>query len=832
MTQKHSVFKRFFVVTTTYILLLSTLPNHSVIAAINEAFTYQGKIVNTDGTNLDSGDAGCISTGGADTCDFRVSLYTAVTGGTLIWQETKSDVELYDNDGIFNLTLDCSGTFSSCNQNGGPDFTSGDLFIQVEFDTSGNGDFAEGETFNPRRELTSTPYAFNAKTADNAQSLDGLDSGAFLRADTDSSVASTATLSIDGTIDVNGDVVISDEALVFDGSNTEFTLAGNLSINTNDLVVEKSSGYVGVGTTSPSVELEVVGNFLLSANADIEGYATIGSGSALNANSGLIIDYDTTYTALGQQLLVKGAITAATGTNAYGVLIDPDGITIPTGTSTLAASLYIDEPVITETGTLTNAATVYISSAATEADNNFALWVDSGYVQIDDNLGVLSDTFIGGNNALTAGIILDNSGSAVFNEQNNDSDFRVDGSGPDTEGALFVDASSGRVGINTTAPSAYLDLPAGTQAQASLRIRSGTEPSVPNEGDIFANGSTIYYNSSTGWVDLAGASALQDAYTEGSTIDVNSTALVFDLVSANFDIKVGEGTDTGDFRIWDGASNWFFLDENTSAISLGNSNASTGLSLTSGTNWSLNSTGAISGLTTISSSGDWTWGATTPTITINNGETFKVADSTDSFAINTTDSALSYSDGSNSVTFDLDSGPAFVGTARPTKTITLSPEYTGAVLTPFYGAGTDTNISGTMTSDAETTPASNIRSYYSWERNAATQHYYTVAVRVTLPQDFAAWTASNAIVVSYVTENATDTNSDVDVRVYLEGSGTVDASDLDNASVTWTTASFGSSDLDLWNAAGETGVIYLRLGSQSGNFARVGDIKLSYLASF
>jgi len=190
------------------------------------------------------------------------------------------------------------------------------------------------------------------------------------------------------------------------------------------------------------------------------------------------------------------------------------------------------------------------------------------------------------------------------------------------------------------------------------------------------------------------------------------------------------------------------------------------------------------------------------------------------------------SDGSNSFTFDVDTGPSYAGTARPTKIMTLSPEYQGAVLTDFYGAGTDSSTTGTMTSDAETVPASNIRSYYSWERNASGQHFYTVAIRVTLPEDFSAWTTSNAAVINYITESATSTDSDVDVRIYLEGNGTVDASSTDNTSVTWTTVSFGSSDLDLWNAAGETAVIYLRLGSASGNFARVGDIELSYLASY
>jgi hypothetical protein len=645
---------------------------------------------------------------------------------------------------------------------------------------------------------------------------------------------------MNGNIDIDGDIVISDTGLVFDGSGTDFSVAGDLSINTNDLFVRKSDGYTGIGTTNPQSELDVNGSFRTTGNADIEGYSSIGNGSALSADSGLTVDYDATYTGVGQQLFLGGSVTGASGTNLYGARIEPEGMAIPVGTTTLAASLYINEPVITETGTLTNSATLYIAGAATEADNNFALWVDSGAVQIDEDLTVsnnitaLNNIFIGGTDANSSDIYLGNDGQIIVNGQNLNSDFRIDGSGPSHESMFFADADTGYIGIDTSAPTAYLDLPASNTEAASARIRTGTPPSSPSEGDVYADGTDVYYRSYSGWIDLTQGINLQESYEGGNSINVNSTegALTFDLVSANFDIKVGEGAGTGDFRVWDGANNWLFLDEDLSAIEVGNTDASTALSLSSGGTWSISSGGAIAGVSTLSSSGDWTWTATTPTITINSGEIFTISDGGDSFAINTTDSSFSFSDGSNSFIFDADSGPSYTGTARPTKSITLSPEYPGAVLTAFYGGGTDTSVSGTMISDAETTPASNIRSYYSWERNASGQHFYTVAVRVTLPEDFSAWTTADAVTVSYITESATDTDSDVDVRIYLEGNGTVDASATNLASVTWTSTSFGSSDLDLWNSSGETAVIYLRLGSQGGNYARVGDIVLNYLASY
>ena len=251
--------------------------------------------------------------------------------------------------------------------------------------------------------------------------------------------------------------------------------------------------------------------------------------------------------------------------------------------------------------------------------------------------------------------------------------------------------------------------------------------------------------------------------------------------------------------------------------------------------------GAVAGVTTLSSSGDWTWTATTPSININSTEVFTISDGTDTFTVDTSGSLMSFSDGTNSFTFDVDSGPSYAGTARPAKTVTLSPEYAGAVLSSFYGAGTDSNINGTMTSDAETTAADSLRTYYEWERAGGTQHFHTVAVRVTLPADFSAWATSNAFQVDFETESTTTTNSDLDVRIYLESDATTAvASSTDNASAsanTWETITIDDSTLDdggapEWDAAGETAIIYLRMGSQSANHVRIGDITLNYLAQF
>jgi len=56
--------------------------------------------------------------------------------------------------------------------------------------------------------------------------------------------------------------------------------------------------------------------------------------------------------------------------------------------------------------------------------------------------------------------------------------------------ALMIDPS-GYVGIGQSGPTALADFAAATTARASLRLRSGTAPTSPNDGDIWYDGTNI-----------------------------------------------------------------------------------------------------------------------------------------------------------------------------------------------------------------------------------------------------------------------------------------------------------------------------------------------------
>jgi len=186
----------------------------------------------------------------------------------------------------------------------------------------------------------------------------------------------------------------------------------------------------------------------------------------------------------------------------------------------------------------------------------------------------------------------------------------------------------------------------------------------------------------------------------------------------------------------------------------------------------------------------------------------------------------------NTFTFSTSSGPTYSGTARISKTVTLQPEYPGASLSVDDG----TNNTGAMTSDVDT---SNWRNYYEWSSSEAALNDYSVIVRFTLPADFSAWEASNAILIRYITEAVGTADNAVSARINNEDDtpGTPVVTKSDVASTSWAVITIDDSEIDDggapdWDLAGERAAIRIKLKSRNNNYARVGDIVLNYLAKF
>ena len=68
----------------------------------------------------------------------------------------------------------------------------------------------------------------------------------------------------------------------------------------------------------------------------------------------------------------------------------------------------------------------------------------------------------------------------------------ADSAGSNATPALVI-KNDRKIGLSTLSPTAMLDIPASTTGRASLRIRSGTAPTSPNDGDFWYDGSNLKF---------------------------------------------------------------------------------------------------------------------------------------------------------------------------------------------------------------------------------------------------------------------------------------------------------------------------------------------------
>ncbi len=196
--------------------------------------------------------------------------------------------------------------------------------------------------------------------------------------------------------------------------------------------------------------------------------------------------------------------------------------------------------------------------------------------------------------------------------------------------------------------------------------------------------------------------------------------------------------------------------------------------------------------------------------------------------------------GGNTFTFDESSGPLYAGTARPTKKITLSPEYSGAVIT-----GDGANNIGTLTSDfcsnGNTNPpdintgvcttSGDLHNYYSWT-TATSGDDYDIWVSYQMPSDFDAFTASDTIkVYGWNTDNTVNA---VTVTLYDDNDAVCgSATDVATGTATWTqTALTGDETGCSAITAGDIITFRIQLDADASDYARVGEISFSYYAKF
>jgi len=217
------------------VLAVSTIPFADVRAAAPvNAISYQGRLLNSSGVPV------------ADTSlEFVFRLFDASSGGTCLWES--DDGVACDNPDETQTVAITEGLFS---ENIGSTIDPEGLSEAYPVDLSGVFEASsavylevqvDGEILTPRKQIVAAPYALNA------QSLDGLDSTAFLSATGD-----TAT----GDFDFTGTTLLGGSPLVFEGATSnEFETSFAITDPTADrtITVQNADGTLAFLTDIPSI---------------------------------------------------------------------------------------------------------------------------------------------------------------------------------------------------------------------------------------------------------------------------------------------------------------------------------------------------------------------------------------------------------------------------------------------------------------------------------------------------------------------------------------------------------------------------------------------------
>lgn len=335
---------------------------------INKAVSFQGKVVNTNGTNV--ADA---------TYTFRFRVYTGASGdatnscsaNTCMWEETKS---LATVNGIFQTNLGDTVALP-----GSVDFNSDNLYLAVVF----NGD----TEMTPRIRLTAVPYAFNA------DKLDGLDSSSFVQLSPGSPqtgfINVSGNITSGGTLQANALDTAAANAISVGATNaTAINIgktAGSGAVNLNGTVtakpgagfdsatafqIQNSGGYslLTVDTAGGRVGIST-GSNSLTYSLEVNGTAGIIGNLQFANGSTRVVDVAAATSGAGYNLSLRGGAAGTGNANGGNVVL-----TGGTGSGTGARGLVmLDTPAFTTITNTTCSANCTITQA--NIDNNSAVIV-------------------------------------------------------------------------------------------------------------------------------------------------------------------------------------------------------------------------------------------------------------------------------------------------------------------------------------------------------------------------------------------------------------------------------------------------------------------------
>ncbi len=351
------------------------------VASVPYLVNFQGRLTDNNGNIL---------TDGSYNIKFRI--FDASTSGTNLWEGDRvrgaSDHRITVTNGLFNIQFGDTGQ-------GDPALspslfntqTYANLYLEVELPTpatatcatNGCASFTEG-AMTPRQPLASAPYAFNSDT------LDGLDSGAFVQL----GASQTGTIHVSGTIQSDGSLQGATATLT--GTNS-LTLGSSSAVgqatfgdgaNSNVVILQSGATVPSTLTLTLPTNVGSSGDCLKdTTGAGVLGFGTCATGTLQSAYNNSTSPATITTGSATKNLVVQSG-TGFNSTGAFAVI--PDGTSTPTldvdtqnnrvgvGTATPAEALDVAGGVRVGSTSGTNSGTIRFSGGQFEGYDGSA-WV-------------------------------------------------------------------------------------------------------------------------------------------------------------------------------------------------------------------------------------------------------------------------------------------------------------------------------------------------------------------------------------------------------------------------------------------------------------------------
>jgi hypothetical protein len=425
-----------------------SLDEAEAAAGINKKISFQGKVVNTDGTNVSNASYTFLF------CIYTVanpsSACTAGANNDAIWRESKS---ITTTDGVFQTDL---GSVTSLP--GSVDFNTDNIYLGVNFNSNGQ--------MTPLIQFTAVPYAFNA------EKVSGL-----------SVTNTTGTLTVPNgeTISFGGSftTTASNDLTLTTGGATNVTLPTTGTLATlagSEEFTNKTIGSTGLIFSGASADITTTAGEGLSIDSGTTGTIDIGTGAnaktitfgnattttTVNINSGTGgINFQAAGTGVTDVIQVGGG-GAGSSTPDYFAL-DVYNTTGDPATAGFEGAMYYN--------TTDNKFRCYQGSAWTDCISGGTTYTEGNYIDITGASIAFDPTELGTvtwyNGTAATDIVW------TFDGETNDGTFNYY---EDEDAFSFTNSS---VGIGTTAPVTAFELSSTASADNIFTLTSATDDYDP-----------------------------------------------------------------------------------------------------------------------------------------------------------------------------------------------------------------------------------------------------------------------------------------------------------------------------------------------------------------